>query len=625
MGYVPQAPITTLLNNTTPGTVADPNAVDGAVVALQQTINENYDYVTGLINAGNLSKLGIINVKDYGAKGDGITDDTAAFNAAISAGNRVEVPPGTFLIGDVELNGKVILGSGTIKKKNSSESAFHIKGTGTVISGLKFQAESASGQPNTDIKLGDGCKNVMIYGCTFSSPIYSAIAAAVDSGLGGSPYTTPVSGAIITNCVFRKLDSVSVGYSRAIYLHSVNNITISDCIIRDTNNDAIRLRENDGYAIFSNNQFLNIGDPSWPDIQTRDAIDTYWSGQYLIFSNNVIDTVASTGIDIKGVGSATNSSKIIIANNHIKNVRFSGISIFGDDDVNKDGTTTDWAHNSNILIEGNIIEKCNKANESGSGSIADSGIIVAGLVKYATLSHNFVYSCYGRGIYVYNTKSYTDLGSNANAINRDIIIKNNQCINNGLSSLTTVAGIHVAGASNVIISENICENDTSLDNPNAQAIGIFHGQSGNGFTATDKSVIIRNNICRNNTQFQIQTDPNNNRINAIAEYFGNIEEGNNAHWRTWQQQRRILFGSTVPGAAEGTFSVGDEIRNTAPTRTKNISHWKCITAPGTWQAYGTGYGTTAERPTLTVNDACYTYHDTDLGKVITWSGSAWLV
>jgi hypothetical protein len=39
-----------------------------------------------------------VNVKDFGAKGDGVTDDTAAIQAAINAGNLSTVPSGTYLI-----------------------------------------------------------------------------------------------------------------------------------------------------------------------------------------------------------------------------------------------------------------------------------------------------------------------------------------------------------------------------------------------------------------------------------------------------------------------------------------------------------------------------------------------
>lgn len=44
--------------------------------------------------------IGLVDVRDYGAKGDGVTDDSAAFNAADSAagGQTVMVPEGAYLL-----------------------------------------------------------------------------------------------------------------------------------------------------------------------------------------------------------------------------------------------------------------------------------------------------------------------------------------------------------------------------------------------------------------------------------------------------------------------------------------------------------------------------------------------
>jgi polygalacturonase len=56
---------------------------------------------------------GIFNVKDYGAKGDGKTLDTAAIQAAIDAchkarGGTVLIPAGIFLSGTLQLKSDVI-------------------------------------------------------------------------------------------------------------------------------------------------------------------------------------------------------------------------------------------------------------------------------------------------------------------------------------------------------------------------------------------------------------------------------------------------------------------------------------------------------------------------------------
>lgn len=45
----------------------------------------------------------VVNVKDFGAKGDGVTDDTAAFEAAWAVANAIFIPHGTYSVSGLEL------------------------------------------------------------------------------------------------------------------------------------------------------------------------------------------------------------------------------------------------------------------------------------------------------------------------------------------------------------------------------------------------------------------------------------------------------------------------------------------------------------------------------------------
>jgi hypothetical protein len=72
------------------------------------------------LNAGwtqALSIAGISNVLNYGAKGDGVADDTAAVTAALAAGGTVYFPAGTYLLStansDSNTTAQLILRSGT--------------------------------------------------------------------------------------------------------------------------------------------------------------------------------------------------------------------------------------------------------------------------------------------------------------------------------------------------------------------------------------------------------------------------------------------------------------------------------------------------------------------------------
>lgn len=78
-------------------------------------------HTSGATMTGNLQvpggivvPLGWHNVKVFGARGDGITDDTAAIQATIDAGGVTYVPAGTYLVSGLTLAGKsVLLGEGS--------------------------------------------------------------------------------------------------------------------------------------------------------------------------------------------------------------------------------------------------------------------------------------------------------------------------------------------------------------------------------------------------------------------------------------------------------------------------------------------------------------------------------
>lgn len=85
----------------------------------------------------------VTNVKDFGAAGDGLTDDTAAFASAASAGKHIYVPEGTYLLDSFTIsdNGYVFEGASprtTVLKARSA-------GTSKL---LKIQGSGAFAQNN---------------------------------------------------------------------------------------------------------------------------------------------------------------------------------------------------------------------------------------------------------------------------------------------------------------------------------------------------------------------------------------------------------------------------------------------------------------------------------------------
>ena len=127
-------------------------------------------YNTSTINTLNFTQQGagavsrsvqnkleeFVSVKDFGAKGDGTTDDTAAIQAAITAAKHVVFPEGTYLINnklDVTQTDAYIEGLGTVEIKQTTypQHVFFITADNCTIRNLKLTGVPTKTQLSTTL------------------------------------------------------------------------------------------------------------------------------------------------------------------------------------------------------------------------------------------------------------------------------------------------------------------------------------------------------------------------------------------------------------------------------------------------------------------------------------------
>ena len=218
----------------------------------------------------------VFNVRDYGAKGDGKSLDSPAFNSAIQhavskGGGRVEVPAGTYLCGSIRLDnhielhlsaGATILAApASMKAYDESEefgfpeyqdgghTYFHnsliwaegkhhvsITGLGMIDgSGLtKKDTEKAGNVQGGSIGTGDKaialklCRNILIRDITISRGGHFAI--------------------IVTGCETGTIDNVTIDTNRdGIDIDCCKYLTVSNCKVNTPSDDAIVLKSS--YAL----------------------------------------------------------------------------------------------------------------------------------------------------------------------------------------------------------------------------------------------------------------------------------------------------------------------------------------------------------------------------------------
>jgi len=133
----------------------------------------------------------VYNVRDYGAKGDGTTLDTAAIQSAINAcnvddGGTVLVPAGTFLVGTLELKSNVTLHlAGAAKLLGSGKG-----GDYNAVDAIPLSGDSTLDDGNWSLIFAVDAKNIAVegpgtidgQGAQFHSPVRGT---PPPSGIGG--------------------------------------------------------------------------------------------------------------------------------------------------------------------------------------------------------------------------------------------------------------------------------------------------------------------------------------------------------------------------------------------------------------------------------------------------------
>ena len=143
------------------------------------TLVPKYDQgATGAVNRPFNQKLAEqVSVLDFGAVGNGTTDDTAAIQAALNTGKNVYFPNGTYMVASSILasaSNITISGTATIKPLSTYvavgfDSVLKITGSNVNVSNLIFDGVLAVANAIDALLFTNGASNVNVTNCTFKN------------------------------------------------------------------------------------------------------------------------------------------------------------------------------------------------------------------------------------------------------------------------------------------------------------------------------------------------------------------------------------------------------------------------------------------------------------------------
>lgn len=340
----------------------------------------------------------IVSVKDFGAVGDGVTDDTVAIQAAFNSGaTSIYYQAGTYLQDTIVIPTAVkrVWGTGVVKQRATNTRIFEAtNSTGIDIDGLRIQGNYAAGQVTSSAAnrglVFTSCTGVRVRGCYISNiqDIAVHLIGCDRCVIEGNHFN------LIGEAVYARGTSDSV----------IANNTIDTTIFDDTVfTIAISLESTDGHAYGISDHIAILGN-TIKGFKNAQGIMAHAATNVTISGNTVNDPVL--GISVNPFNATDTCSYISITGNTVNCITalvgYSG----GNDGIicQAGGATPDI---TDVTISGNVVINANRAeNAAGQGGIR------VGYTKRVAITGNVISAAQRNGIYLVDSEDSVTITGN---------------------------------------------------------------------------------------------------------------------------------------------------------------------------------------------------------------------
>ena len=549
-----------------------------------------------------------VSVKDFGAVGDGVTDDTAAIQLAFNAANNKTLlfNEGTYLVSKsssdyiLEVPSSISIvgteGQVTIKLKTATGTAYML---GRATASSHFSMEGIILNGNSTVLTGINCNGVHLPEATVVKSKNNAYLNLKDQGsaVGGKGIyansSTFVSEINVENDTFSNIST------NAIQSYKGLQITVKDC-----------------YATGLLTSFTDLNPlPSGVNVRTKCTIknnvancSASFNSSHSVFSL-LGDDVECTGNKVTGggvqivvhdlAGNTLHLRNYVVSDNMLWNSLGNGITI------NQNSATYGNNSNAQVVVSNNNIYSPALTGISVVGAYVGSGATLGSTV----ISGNTVVDGLTNTLVPDAAAGISLLGTVNTVVDSNVIIS------------PRYAGILAYyDGSNISINNNIITDHQGrstvgggTSTPQAGAPIFING---GGATVAMENVNVTGNIIKN---YATAVSPQASYVRT-----GGIVVTEAKAKDISIKNNRIMDGNTVGIAVLSAINVIVESNEVTGFYSKALlTQTVGAGCQFTYAVSGARYDSTANRPTLESVQGGYQYWDTSLNKPIWWNGSVW--